>query len=93
MKSPAEFLARLQSRKTDDETVVASLLSEFGGVEALLSADYEVYDADNKLVFRIHKKPMQVNQLNTLLKMLDKLSKARDREMKKRKPLSKGRRP
>jgi hypothetical protein len=62
---------------------IIDLSRELGCIGEILGKDFEVYDKNNNLVYRIRQKSISVDQLNTLLKELSNLRK-RDQENSKK---------
>ena len=56
-------------------TDIIDAARSFGALGDMLGRDYEVRDADGKVVATIHQKAIQVRQLNLVLKELSTLKK------------------
>jgi hypothetical protein len=69
----AALLARRNqvSNKTLDP-YIGALMREFGVADALTGVDYEVFDNQGKLVYRVRRKPLASGQIVELISILQK---------------------
>lgn len=72
-----------KEKKTSLSETLVSLARETSGLGDLLGKEYEVYDPNGKLVFRIKQKPLKTVQLNIVLGALNKLQEKEKQELDK----------
>jgi hypothetical protein len=65
--------------------ILVDFARETGSIADLFGRDYEVYNPDGEIVYRIRQKPMSLVQLNTLLKTLHELKLKEIKNSKKHK--------
>ena len=67
----------LEGKKTEATplTPIFQMIREFGGLGDILGRDFEVYDTNDKLKYKIVQKPIKITQLNILLEELGTIMK------------------
>ena len=82
--SNVDFLNKILHKEDDDQMLsLAHLSREFSCVNLLTGVDFEIYDANGCLLYRVRQKPISFDQLNCLLKMLHDLNVSESKQMKK----------
>ena len=82
------------SVKTTDLTPIVQLFKELGLAGDFLGREFEVKDAEGKLIYTVTQKGLGLNQINILLEELDTLNRLEkermENEQKKGKSYKKG---
>lgn len=79
MVRPIDKLTGLINKKKNvPDANVGLLMSELGACDAMLGADYEVTDANGKLIARIRRKPLSYEQVGELMKILEEVVKVKN---------------
>lgn len=75
---------KVTGRKRDSEALqLANLLREFGCVADLLGRDFEVYDAGDRLLYKVRQKSITIGQMNSLLRILHDLQEYENDQVKR----------
>jgi len=76
----------LNGKKTEPSelTSVFQMIREFGGLGEVLGREFEVYDNNNKLKYKVVQKPIKIHQLNIALKELEIIGKLESESYKKK---------
>ena len=84
MVNPIDVLkSRITGEDSNQIEQIVNVARELHCVADIIGRTYEVYDANNKIVFRIKQKPMKITQLNALIKTLVVLNKKDKKLLKK----------
>ena len=85
-QSPLQQLNQRILSKKSNATVLTNILAmarDFSCVEALLGKEYEVYDPQGNLVWRVREKPIAAKQINELINQYTIIKKIEEEEYKK----------